>query len=140
MAETLTAGACGQAAAEVTRENTAERFGNAGAAVFATPMLVALMEQAAIDAVALVESGIDKRCAAVVGVTADRETRAARITARDGISREYALMRIDAQPDDAYYAGVCDYMLENCGTETEFEKQCEKIFTEVIENAGKKGK
>lgn len=97
-------------------------------------------ELAAIDAVALVESGIDKRCAAVVGVTADRETRAARITARDGISREYALMRIDAQPDDAYYAGVCDYMLENCGTETEFEKQCEKIFTEVIENAGKKGK
>lgn len=51
MAETLTVGACGQAVAEVTSENTAERFGNAGAAVFATPMLVALMEQAAIDAI-----------------------------------------------------------------------------------------
>jgi fluoroacetyl-CoA thioesterase len=51
VAETLTVGACGQAVAEVTSENTAERFGNAGAAVFATPMLVALMEQAAIDAI-----------------------------------------------------------------------------------------
>lgn len=51
MAETLTIGASGQAMAEVTSANTAERFGNAGAAVFATPMLVALMEQAAIDAI-----------------------------------------------------------------------------------------
>jgi fluoroacetyl-CoA thioesterase len=52
MAQTLTVGAKGQATAAVTADNTAERFGNAGAAVFATPMLVALMEQAAIDAIA----------------------------------------------------------------------------------------
>lgn len=50
MAEALTVGASGQAVTRVTADNTAERFGNAGAAVFATPMLVALMEQAAIDA------------------------------------------------------------------------------------------
>lgn len=51
MAATLTVGASGQAATAVTAANTAERFGNAGAAVFATPLLVALMEQAAIDAI-----------------------------------------------------------------------------------------
>lgn len=51
MAEALTVGASGQAVTRVTADNTAERFGNAGAAVFATPMLVALMEQAAIDAI-----------------------------------------------------------------------------------------
>jgi len=51
MAETLKAGATGEAATLVTAENTAERFGNKGAAVFATPLLVALMEQAAIAAI-----------------------------------------------------------------------------------------
>ena len=35
----------------VSDSNTAEVFGNAGARVFATPLLVALMEQAAIDAI-----------------------------------------------------------------------------------------
>ena len=95
---------------------------------------------AAIDAIALVESGISQKCAAVIGVTADREARLARITARDGISREYALMRINAQPGDEYFARVCDFVLENRGTPEEFKKQCDKIFTEVIENGGKKGK
>lgn len=52
MAEVLTPGAVGEAQVVVTPETTAERFGNAGAAVFATPMLVALCEQAAIKAVA----------------------------------------------------------------------------------------
>ncbi len=51
MGNALTVGAVGEAAVEVTADNTAERFGNKGAAVFATPLLVALMEQAAIAAV-----------------------------------------------------------------------------------------
>jgi dephospho-CoA kinase len=95
---------------------------------------------AAIDAVALVQSGISEICSAVVGVTADREQRISRIMARDKIPREYALMRIDAQPDDDYYAGVCGYMLKNSGTEQQFYEQCEKIFSEVIENGDQKGR
>ncbi len=51
MGNALTAGAVGEAAVAVTADNTAERFGNEGAAVFATPLLVALMEQAAIAAI-----------------------------------------------------------------------------------------
>ncbi|MDR7866768.1 MAG: thioesterase family protein [Sporomusaceae bacterium] len=50
MGNALTVGAAGEAAVTVTADNTAERFGNKGAAVFATPLLVALMEQAAIAA------------------------------------------------------------------------------------------
>ena len=91
-------------------------------------------------AVALVESGVSGKCALVVGVAADREARLARIMARDGISREYALLRIDAQPGDAYYAEVCDKILENRGSQAEFQKECEKYFTEVIKNGGKNGK
>ncbi len=51
MGTVLTIGAVGEAAVAVSADNTAERFGNKGAAVFATPMLVALMEQAAIAAI-----------------------------------------------------------------------------------------
>ncbi len=95
---------------------------------------------AAIDAIALVESGVSKKCGTVVCVAADREARVARIMARDGISREYALMRVNAQPDDAYYAGICDNILENTGSQEEFRIKCVKFFAEVINNDSKKGR
>lgn len=41
----------GEASAQVAAANTAEAFGNTGVRVYATPMLVGLMEQAAIDAI-----------------------------------------------------------------------------------------
>ena len=52
MENTLKLGITGKAIVSVTPDNTAEKFGNSGAVVFATPMLVALMEQAAINALA----------------------------------------------------------------------------------------
>jgi fluoroacetyl-CoA thioesterase len=51
MPQTLLTGIVGEAVTAVTADNTAEKLGNVGAPVFATPMLVALMEQAAINAV-----------------------------------------------------------------------------------------
>ena len=68
---------------------------------------------AGIDAVELISSGIAEKCTAVFGVTASRENRIRRIMARDGISREYAEKRIDAQRSDEYYARNCTYILEN---------------------------
>ena len=52
MENALKPGIIGKATVSVTPDNTAEKFGNPGAVVFATPMLVALMEQAAINALA----------------------------------------------------------------------------------------
>jgi len=51
MPEGLKPGLVGLAEVLVSDANTAEVFGNAGVRVFATPLLVALMEQAAIDAI-----------------------------------------------------------------------------------------
>lgn len=51
MPEGLRPGLTGESKVLVSEANTAEQFGNAGAAVYATPMLVALMEQASIDAI-----------------------------------------------------------------------------------------
>ena len=51
MPEGLKPGLIGQASVLVDETNIAEVFGNPGARVYATPMLVALMEQASIDAI-----------------------------------------------------------------------------------------
>ena len=70
---------------------------------------------ACIDAPQLFESGFDAECSCIIGVTADRETRIARIMTRDGITREKAEQRIASQHDDAFFAAHCDVMLENNG-------------------------
>ena len=58
---------------------------------------------AAVDAIALIESGLGELCDAVVGVLAPPEVRVRRIMARDGISEDYARMRVKAQQDDAFF-------------------------------------
>lgn len=88
---------------------------------------------AAVDAVALIESGLAKKCSYVVGVTADREKRISRVMKRDGVSREYAELRVNAQPDDEFYRKNCNRVLRNTGTKTEFKKQCEALFMEVLQ-------
>ena len=68
---------------------------------------------AAIDAIELFSSGMGERCDFTIGVLADEEVRAARIMARDGISREYALLRIRAQRPDSYFHQMCSVTVEN---------------------------
>lgn len=55
-----------------------------------------------LDAINLVESGLDRLCACTVAVLAPAEDRVRRIMARDGISRDYARLRISAQPSDGF--------------------------------------
>lgn len=86
----------------------------------------------AIDAVALCESGMDKKCAFTVGVLADRERRIERIMARDNISSEYAALRIDAQQKDAYYKEHCTHVLWNNGTQDEFKESCRTLFGQLL--------
>ncbi|MEG2214097.1 MAG: L-threonylcarbamoyladenylate synthase [Oscillospiraceae bacterium] len=93
---------------------------------------------AAIDAIALIESKTALRCSKVFGVTADIETRAARIMSREGISREYAEKRINAQKTDDFYIENCDAVLRNSGTKEEFAALCETAFMEVLKNGNKK--
>ena len=89
---------------------------------------------AAIDAIALIESGLGDRCKAVIGVIADKTTRIERIMKRDGISYEYAMMRVNAQYPNEYFEAKCKYILRNDGNEKDFEKECNKLFKEVLKN------
>ena len=79
---------------------------------------------AAIDAIALFESGLARLCQCTVAVTAPLEDRVQRLMARDGISRDYARSRIAAQHPPEWFASRCDYILENNASEAAFQKNC----------------
>lgn len=87
---------------------------------------------AAIDAIALIECGLARRCAAVVGIIAPRDVRVRRLMDREGISREYAEKRIDAQQRDEFYYKNCDFVLVNDKSQDEFRKQCEELFKRIL--------
>lgn len=89
---------------------------------------------AAIDAAELISSGMGGRCKATVAVLADEDRRVARITARDGISREAARKRVRAQKPDAYYRSNCDYILFNNADEASFLKDCRRLMEDIIQN------
>jgi len=89
---------------------------------------------AAIDAIELFSSGTSDMCKCTVGIVADRTKRIQRIMKRDLIPEEYAAARVDAQKSNGYFADKCDYVLENNGEQTEFEKKCHVLFKELTEN------
>ena len=88
---------------------------------------------AAIDAILLIESSRSKKCDVTVGVLAPAETRIARITSRDGITRDQAEARINAQKPDSFFRENCDHILENTyKSPEEFENKCEDFFAQLI--------
>jgi len=92
---------------------------------------------AAIDAVALIESGMNKRCNIVIGVVAPYEARISRIMARDGITHKQAEMRVDAQKPASFYVENCDIILEGVYEEPgKFEEVCRDFFTTLLHERG----
>ena len=89
---------------------------------------------AAIDAIALMESGLAEKCCTVVGIVAEKTTRIERIMKRDGISYEYAMMRVNAQYPNEYFEQKCEYVLHNDSSEQSFRKECKILFKEVLKN------
>ena len=72
----------------------------------------------AIDAIALLESGLASRCDATVAVLAPAEVRVRRIMAREGISEGYARKRVAAQREDGFFRASCTHVLENTESDT----------------------
>ena len=78
----------------------------------------------AIDAIGIIEGGYDKLCDLTIAVTAPVEVRIARLIARDGITEEYAKLRISAQKPREFYTEHCTYTLENDTTQEAFRTKC----------------
>ena len=86
-----------------------------------------------LDAISLMESGLGKLCACTVAVLAPAEDRVRRIMARDGISEDYARLRISAQQPDAFYRERCSHILENnCATPAQFRDQARIFFRSML--------
>ena len=88
---------------------------------------------AAVDAVALIESGLGRLCDYPVAVLAPQALRIQRLVAREGISEDYAALRIQAQKSNAEFAAQCQYVLYNdTANLEEFEKQCDTLFLQLL--------
>jgi len=83
---------------------------------------------AAVDAIALLESGLGEDCDHTLAVTASAETRAKRIMMRENISYDYALLRINAQKPDAWFRENCEWTLENHFPDAEAFRECCREF------------
>lgn len=92
---------------------------------------------AAIDAIALLESSLADLCDCTVAVTAPEELRVKRIMAREGISEDYARMRVAAQKSSAWFQDHCDYTLESTEADTveRFAQRAKALFRQILEEA-----
>ena len=87
---------------------------------------------AAVDAIALIESGMAEKYRPLVGILAPVEERVRRIMARDSIDEDYARHRIASQKSDSFYREHCDYILVNDSTQEAFAAKARQYFMEVI--------
>lgn len=88
---------------------------------------------AAIDAINLLEGDLPFRCHHTVAITAPVDVRVKRLMARDNISEEYAMMRINAQPPAEFFEEFCDYTLRNSMyTPEEFKTRCNELLDELL--------
>ncbi|MBQ2061885.1 MAG: threonylcarbamoyl-AMP synthase [Oscillospiraceae bacterium] len=87
-----------------------------------------------IDAINLFESGMDRLCRRTVALLAPAETRLRRIMARDGISEEYARLRIASQKNDDWYRAHCtDILVNDAVSAAEFENKAHAFFCHIIQ-------
>lgn len=86
-----------------------------------------------IDAISLIESGLDQICDRTVAITSPQELRVRRIMQRDQIEERYARLRISAQKTDDYYRENCDLELSNTEESADiFESKAREFFEKLI--------
>lgn len=92
---------------------------------------------AAIDAIALMESGLGEGCDVVVSVLAPLDVRIGRIMVRDGIDEGYARRRALAQKGEDFFRSHSDYVLENGEGDTPeaFEAEARALFQKILTEA-----
>ena len=82
-----------------------------------------------IDAPVLFESKLADECDFSIAVICNVQTRIERIMERDSLTKEQALMRINAQQDDDYFTSKADYTITNDSVKKTPEEQIIEILT-----------
>ena len=76
---------------------------------------------------AKMETLFDKK----IFVTAKKETRLERLISRNGLTREYAQKRINAQIPDEDKIPLCDYIIDNNSTMESLHNQTELVISSI---------
>lgn len=85
-----------------------------------------------LDAPTLFESGINEICFKTVAVLSDKEIRLNRIMKRDNITRDAALLRINAGKTDDFYIKNCDFVIYNDADEQTFNNEFSNLLREIL--------
>ena len=90
-----------------------------------------------LDAALLIETGYNKYMDCVVVVDADEEQQVARLTLRDGFTREQALARVRSQMPLSEKRRHADYVIDNRGTREETGRQARDVFASCCRHGEK---
>jgi dephospho-CoA kinase len=89
-----------------------------------------------VEAIKLIEAGWYRACDALWVVTCSKEQQLERLMRTRKLSREEALLRIEAQPSQEYKVAQADVVIDNSGTLKEMEKQVRKEWEKVAGGEG----
>lgn len=84
-----------------------------------------------IDAPLLIEAGMHRDCDTVISVTASPEVRCERLMLRDGITKENAMLAINAQKPDSFYEKESDHIIKNEGSTGRLEDEFRKLYARL---------
>ncbi|HEX2914442.1 MAG TPA: dephospho-CoA kinase [Chloroflexia bacterium] len=84
-----------------------------------------------LDAIKLLENGLDQAADAVWVVTCPPEAQLERLMRRNNFSREEALLRINAQPPQAEKVARASVVIDNGGSLAETERQVEVAWQQI---------
>jgi dephospho-CoA kinase len=84
-----------------------------------------------VDAIKLIEGGMDRHCDRVWFVRVDRANQIERLISRNGISRDEAIRRIDAVGARPELEARADAVIDNSGSLETTRAQVEKLWREL---------
>lgn len=84
-----------------------------------------------LDAIKLLENGLNTGCDAVWVVTCPPDIQLERLMRRNNFSREEALLRIQAQPPQAEKVAKADVVIDNGGSLAATEEQVEAAWQKI---------
>jgi dephospho-CoA kinase len=86
-----------------------------------------------VDVPLLYEVGWDSKCDLVIVVYASRETQSARLMKRDGLTREQARLRLDAQMPIEDKTRLGNFVIDNSGSPDETRRQVLSLLEKLRE-------
>ena len=85
-----------------------------------------------VEAIKLIEAGMDKSCDALWVTTCSKEQQLARLVKQRGLSEAEARQRIEAQPPQEAKLALADVVIDNSGSLDETWQQVKKEWDRIV--------